>query len=145
MALKLDKEPYEVMTIDMTPMVDAIFAIILFLLVASSFVDSLEQDMAVQLPTKSKVPIPSENKPQRIVVNVRHSGGGEAVFLVNNEVQSRNGMVAMFSRARVANPEQEVVVRGDRRVAWDHIADVMSACAQAGIRKFSATVATQEE
>ena len=40
---------------------------------------------------------------------------------------------------------QEVVVRGDKHVAWDHVADVMQACSQARIRHFSATVATQEE
>jgi len=35
-------------------MVDAIFAIILFLLVCSSFVDALEQDLAIELPTTGR-------------------------------------------------------------------------------------------
>jgi len=32
------------------------------------------------------------------------------------------------------------VIRGARRVKWEHVAGVMSCCAQAGITKVSATV-----
>ena len=76
MAMKFDREPYEALSIDMTPMVDAIFALVLFILVAADFQDSLEQDLTIQLPTKGKVTEPVAGKPERITVNVRHIGGG---------------------------------------------------------------------
>ena len=50
-----EDEVEQEMHIDMTPMVDAIFAIILFLLVTSSYVESLEQDVSINLPTMSKL------------------------------------------------------------------------------------------
>ncbi len=145
MALKFDREPYEAMSIDMTPMVDAIFAIILFLLVCSSFIDSLEQDLTINLPTQGKE-VKSKAPPARpVIVNVRFQGGSKPpVYHIENEVMSVPRMVTSLSRAKVKNPDQEVVIRGDRNVKWEHVAAVMSACAQAGITKVSATVEVKD-
>jgi biopolymer transport protein ExbD len=45
----------------------------------------------------------------------------------------------------VRNKDQAVVIRGDRRVKWEHVAAVMSCCADAGISKVSATVEIGEQ
>lgn len=144
MALRFDREPYEAMSIDMTPMVDAIFAIILFLLVCSSFIDSLEQDLSINLPTQGKE-VKTKAPPARpVIVNVRFMAGGTPQYHIENEVMGIPRMVTNLSRAKVKNPEQEVVIRGDRNVKWEHVAAVMSACGQAGITKVSATVEVRE-
>ena len=145
MALRFDREPYEAMSIDMTPMVDAIFAIILFLLVCSSFIDSLEQDLSINLPTQGKE-VKAKAPPARpVIVNVRFRGGSQPPqYHIENEVMGIPRMITSLSRAKIKNPDQEVVIRGDRNVKWEHVAAVMSACAQAGISKVSATVEVKD-
>lgn len=140
-----DREPFEPMSIDMTPMVDAIFAIILFLLVVSSVVESMEQDLSIQLPTQSRETRVKKPPSRPIVVNARFRGGNAAPYYhIEGEVMTIPQMVSAFSRAQVRNPEQAVVIRGDRLLRWEHIAAVMSACAQGGISKVSATVEVRD-
>lgn len=142
--MKFDREAYEPMSVDMTPMVDAIFAIILFLLVASSFIDSMEQDLSIQLPTQSRETKVKTPPARPIVVNVRFMPGGKAYYHVENEPMTLPALTANLSRAKIRNRDQEVVIRGDKNVKWESIAAVMSSCAQAGITKVSATVEVRE-
>ena len=144
MALKFIKDADEEMHIDMTPLVDAIFAIILFLLVCSSFVDALEQDLSIELPTQGTVVKVLAPPARPIVVNVRNMPGGKPYYHVENEPLSLSALAVNLSRAKVRNKDQSVVIRGDRNVKWEHIAAVLSACAQAGITKVSATVEVRE-
>ena len=75
--MKFDNEAEEWLHIDMTPMVDAIFAIILFLTVTSSIVDSLEQDIAIDLPTTGRRMQVKAPPARPIIVNVRNLPGGK--------------------------------------------------------------------
>ncbi len=140
--MKLDKEADEAMTVDMTPLVDCIFAIILFLLVCSSFVESMEQDLSIDLPRQSKEVKVKPASARPIVVNVRFLPGGQAFYHVENEPMSLSALMVNLSRAKIKNGDQtSVVIRGDRNVKWEHIAAVLGSCAQVGISKVSATVA----
>jgi len=142
--MNFNREADEEMRIDMTPLVDAIFAIILFLLVCSSFVESMEQDLSIDLPTQGKA-LKVKTPPSRpIVVNVRYLPGGRAYYHVENQQMALPALTSNLSRAQVRNPNQAVVIRGDRNVKWEHIAAVMGCCAQAGIAKISATVEVRE-
>ena len=142
--MKFDKEPWEPLSVDMTPLVDCIFAIILFLLVVSSVVESMEQDLSIDLPTQGKE-LKVKAPPSRpIIVNVRFVAGGNAYYHVENQPMTLKGLTDKLSLAKVYNKDQVVVIRGDRSVRWEHIADVMGCCAQAGITKVSAAVEIQE-
>jgi biopolymer transport protein ExbD len=136
-------EAEETMHVDMTPLVDAIFAIILFLLVVSSYVESTEQDISINLPTMSRQLKLVKTPSRPIVVNVRYRPGGEAYYHVENERMSVSALTVNLTRAYLRDKEQSVVIRGDRNVKWDHVAKVMTCCAQAGITKVSATVEVQ--
>jgi biopolymer transport protein ExbD len=137
-------EAEDVMHIDMTPMVDAIFAIILFLLVTSSYLESLEQDVNISLPSMSKKIKVVKTPARPITVNVRYLPGGNAYYHVENNKLTLTTLTIDLTRARVRNSEQAVVIRGDKDVKWDHIAKVMACCAQAGITKVSASLQVNE-
>jgi len=136
--MTFDREPYEAMHIDMTPMVDAIFAIILFLLVTSSFIESMEQDLSIQLPTMSRQLNVKAPPGRPVVVNVRNRAG-QPEYHIENDVKSLASIRSYLSARRVLNRDQAVIIRGDRNVKWDHVAAVMRTCAEAGISKVSAT------
>jgi len=129
--------------INMTPMIDCVFQLILFFLVTSSFI-RLEQDLTIDLPKQSHE-LKLKAPPARpIVVNVRHLPGGQAYYHVENEPMTLASLTVNLSRAKVRNRDQSVVIRGDRNVKWEHIAAVMGCCARVGITRVAATVEIQE-
>jgi len=139
-----DVEEEDDMRINLDPMIDCVFLLIIFFLATTSFI-KLEQDLSIDLPKQSRE-IKVKKPPARpIVVNVKYQPGGKTSYHVESEQMSLPALTVNFSRARVRNKDQAVVIRGDRRVKWEHVAAVMSCCAQAGISKVSATVEIAEQ
>ncbi len=137
-------EDEDELRINMDPMIDCVFQLILFFLVTTSFI-RMEQDLSINLPVHSRE-LKIKTPPARpVVVNVKHLPGGKAYYHVENERISLPALTINLSRARVRNKDQAVVIRGDRNVKWENVAAVMSCCAQAGIAKVSATVEIREE
>jgi biopolymer transport protein ExbD len=136
-------EDDEEMRVNLDPMIDCVFLLIIFFLVTTSFI-KLEQDLSINLPVQSRQ-LKVKSPPARpIVVNVRYRPGGKPYYHVENERMSLSALTVNLSRARVRNRDQGVVIRGDRNVKWEHIAAVMGCCAQAGITKVSGTVEIRE-
>jgi len=133
-------EEEQPMRMNLDPMIDCIFLLIIFFLVTTSFI-KLEQDLSINLPVQSKLLKTKAPPPKPLVVNVKYLPGGEAYYNLENERMSVSALRIRLSRARVRSKDQTaVVIRGDRRVKWKHVAAVMSCCAQAGITKVAATV-----
>jgi biopolymer transport protein ExbD len=132
-------EQEEQLRMNLNPMIDCVFLLIIFFLVTTAFI-RLEQDLSINLPIQSRELKIKKPPAKPIVVSVRYRPGGKAQFRVENEVLSEAALTISLSRARIRNKDQSVVIRGDRRVKWEHVAAVMGCCAQAGISKVSATV-----
>jgi biopolymer transport protein ExbD len=141
--MRFTKEQYEEIRINMDPMIDCVFLLIIFFLATTVFI-KLEQDLSIDLPTMSEKLKIKKPPPAPIIVNVRFLPGGKAFYHVNNERMSVTALTISLTRAKVRNPEQAVVIRGDKNVKWDHVARVMASCAQAGVTKVSATVEVEE-
>ncbi len=128
-----------VFELNMTPMVDIVFQLIIFFLATTSFIQ-LEQDLTIDLPKQSQQLAAKAPPARPIVVNVRYLPGGEAYYHVENERMDLGALTMNLSRAKIRNRDQAVVVRGDRNVRWEHIAAVLGCCARVGISKVAATV-----
>jgi|TARA_B100000809_G_scaffold172004_1_gene169306 biopolymer transport protein ExbD len=141
--MRFTKEQYEEVRINMDPMIDCVFLLIIFFLATTVFI-KLEQDLSINLPTMSEQLKVKKPPSAPIIVNVRFLPGGKAFYHVNNEKMSVTALTISLTRAKVHNDDQAVVIRGDKNVKWDHVARVMASCAQAGITKVSATVEVEE-
>ena len=120
--------------IDMTPMIDCVFQLLLFFMVASRFDEeskvSGEGSLDAHLPD-AVAAMPMVMRPKEMIVNVNSRGE----FYVGGEMHSEAQLRERLQRAEINNPgNQPVVIRGDERSDWKYIARVMSLCNQAKIR-----------
>ena len=137
-------EDEEEMRVNLDPMIDCVFLLIIFFLVTTAVI-KLEQDLSIKLPVQSRELNVRKPPARPIVVNVRFLPGGKAFYHVENEPMSLPALTVNLSRARIHNADQAVIIRGDRNVKWEHVAAVMSCCGQAGITNVSATVEIRKE
>ena len=129
----------------MTPMIDCVFQLLLFFLVASHFEEqarvSGEGELDANLPEAASA-MPMTMKPREMIVNVNAIGE----FYVDGSRHSEADLSARFRRAAINNPDnQSVVIRGDERADWKYIARVMSLCNQASVRDYRVAVVPTDE
>lgn len=112
--------------INTSSFVDVMFILIIFFLVTMSFNEE-EHDIQVNLP-ETDTTLSSAVK--AIVINVRADGsyylGPKRVNLA--QIQSE------LTRALEENPEQKVLIRGDRNALHGNVAAAVSVCKSSGIR-----------
>lgn len=124
--------------LDLTPMIDVVFNLLIFFMVVSQFAN-LERDLKVHLPDGSQA-MPLTAKPREIFINIDKDGR----YFVRSRQQTAAELGQLLTQAALDNPtNQAVVIRADRRAAWDHVAAAMRLCNQAGIRDYSAALADE--
>jgi biopolymer transport protein ExbD len=131
--------------IDMTPMIDCVFQLLLFFMVASRFEEeskvSGEGTLDANLPDAVSA-MPMVMRPKEMVVNINLDGK----FYVGGELLNEAQLAERLQRAGINNPgTQPVVIRGDERSDWKYVARVMSLCNQAKIRDYRVSVMPPDE
>ena len=126
--------------VDMTPMIDCVFQLLLFFLVASNFQEqarvSGEGELGANLPAVAAA-MPMVMKPREMIVNVDTTG---EIFL-DGELHSEQQLADRFQRAQTDNPgNQSVVIRGNEGADWKYVARVMSLCNEASIQDYRVAV-----
>lgn len=131
--------------VDMTPMIDCVFQLLLFFLVASNFQEqarlSGEGELGASLPAVATA-MPMVMKPREMIVNVGENGD----FFLDGERHTEAQLVERFRRAQTDNPgSQSVVIRGNEGADWKYVARVMSLCNQQEIRDYRVAVIPENE
>lgn len=117
--------------IDMAPMIDCVFLLLIFFLVATEF-EKTERELATQLPQASEA-MPITAKPKELTVNVDKDGR----IIVNRQTLTEAQLLAALQQAAANNPgRQKVIIRADRRCVWQHVVTVMDLCNKAHIRDY---------
>ncbi len=121
-------------SIPMTPLIDVVFLLLIFFLVATTLSEE-ERQLDVQLPAASEAK-PLTMKPQETVVNVDAAG----LYWISNENLSLRRLEQVLQTTSAANPGRaSVIIRADKRANWEHVVAVMNACNKAKIRNYSVT------
>ena len=124
--------------LDLTPMMDMVFNLLIFFMVVTQFEKS-ERDLKVLLPDGSEA-MPMTVKPREVFVNIDKDGR----YFVRSQEMSAENLSKLLVQAALNNPaNQSVVIRADKRAAWDYVATAMRLCNQAGIRDYSASLADE--
>jgi biopolymer transport protein ExbD len=128
-------QEHEPLFINLTPMIDVILTLLIFFMAATKLYDWSEQKLDVQVPTVLAAK-PLTEGPREITLKITHDGG----VVYDDELLSVGEVVGRLRTARENYPDQTVVIRGDGRVAYQRVAEVMSACESAGISHLAVSV-----
>jgi biopolymer transport protein ExbD len=121
--------------LDMTPMIDMVFNLLIFFMVVTRFAEE-ERDMKVLLPSGTEA-MPLTARPKEIFVNIDKDGG----YFFRGRQLTQQELGQVLREAAVNNPaSQSVIIRADKRAAWDFVATAMRLCNEAGIREYSASL-----
>jgi biopolymer transport protein ExbD len=124
----------ELPALNLTPMIDVVFLLIVFFMAATEFADA-ERDLALQLPQVEDAPSATP-RPAPRVVTVAADGATRLDGAVVELAQLR----ALLAEARQTQPRIGVVIRGDQACAYQFVAAAMAACQQAGVADLSVSV-----
>ncbi len=116
-------------SIEMTPMIDMVFLLLIFFLVATTF-QQTEREMQIALPFAS-ASAPISALLQELVINV----DAEGRIFVGGRMIDVNDLKTIVSEAVAANSEQKVTVRGDRTTPYANVVTVLDICKAAGIQE----------
>lgn len=133
--MPLKSDSLEEPVLNLTPMIDVVFNLIIFFMVGTRFAD-MERQFDINLPQVSDAQ-PLTSPPDEIVVNV--FGNGRIV--VGEETLTLQQLRARLEEAHARYADQAVMIRGDGQGVYQHVMDVLSTCHAARITNFS--LATQ--
>jgi biopolymer transport protein ExbD len=119
--------PRDEIGFDFTPIIDVVFNLLIFFLVATSF-QQVEREAKIALPeTIASAPISAALR--EIVINVDRNG---ALIVAGRQLDAE-AVRRMLADAIASNPNQKVNVRGDRLTPYENVAKALDLCKQAGI------------
>lgn len=124
-------------TLSLTPLIDVVFLLLIFFLVASRFAQE-DRRIPIELPSATSA-TPMTEQPKELVVDIDSDGQ----FVLNGNDVSLEELETELVRAVASNPvHQSVVIRADRRVEFQAVVSVMDLCNRTGVADY--TVTTQE-
>ena len=126
-----DDDTSEDLVQSLAPMIDVVFLLLIFFMVATTFVER-EKEMGIDLPTAQSGEEASFDA-EEIVINLLEEGR----IRLNGEDVSPERLDQLLAGAAAVNPETPVTIRGDRMVHHEAIVGVMDACGVAGLSNLS--------
>jgi biopolymer transport protein ExbD len=114
-------------TINTTPLVDVMLVLLIIFLIT---VPVVTQSVQLELPKERN--LPTQTKPENIVIAVNRDG---ELFWGVEPLPDVETLVARLKRESVKQPQPEVHIRGDSEVRYEGVGRVVVAAQRAGIHK----------
>ena len=125
-----DEQP----ALNLTPMIDVVFLLIIFFMVATKF-SELERNIELEIPevaAAGSARTPPKPRTVAVFADGHVALDGQSVEL--------DALKRQLSVARATEAELSVIVRGDAECPYQHIAAAMAACRDAGVTDLGMTV-----
>ncbi|MBQ1844332.1 MAG: biopolymer transporter ExbD [Desulfovibrio sp.] len=135
MARKLTENPQ----LDMTPMIDVVFELIIFFVVTLKMAQEKDETIRLEDGKHGIILTPEELPPGHMIVDIAKNGR----ISMNNGTMTPEQVGQRVKDRYRRYGEFPVLIRADYRVKHEHVARVMNACTANGIWKI-AFVAVQD-
>ncbi len=125
--MHIQSQDGESLAMNLAPMIDVVFLLLIFFMVATTFIER-EKEMGVELPqAESGVEEPADF--DELVINLLEDG----TVKVNGRPLDEDGLRETIERVARAKPDTPVTIRGDREVAYQRVVSVMDTCRLTGL------------
>jgi biopolymer transport protein ExbD len=132
--MPLKTTPDEPPTMNMIPMIDIMFNLIIFFLVSTEFA-SLDRDIALRVP-EVKAAGALSAAPSHRTVDVYRDGR----ITLDGQTVTLRELTRRLAHIRSGYSDLRVVVQGDGRGAFQRVAEALTACKDAGIQELGIKV-----
>lgn len=122
-------------TIDITPLIDVIFLLLIFFMISTTFINAT--GIQIDLPTTTSKPNPGKQNPLEVAITDKHQ-----IYFSGKPVR-RNQLKDILIKARKNSSQGSLVIRADGKAQHKIVVFVMDTAKRAGINKFS--IATRQE
>lgn len=133
MPLKTHQE--DIPQINLTPMLDIVFNLIIFFMVGTRFSELEERNVDVKVP-EVKTTAQLSEIPKRRAINVRKDGQ----ITLDAKPVTLPELTTELAQSRRQRPDMSVVVRGDAEGRFQNVASVLTACREAGVSDMGISV-----
>ncbi len=123
--MKLNRKKSEDVEVDMSPMIDMVFLLLIFFLVSSSIIDD-KKPVDVPVATHSKVPEDTTN-----IFDVTVTPDG-TLWLDPTTSVTLDEFKAILQPRLAANGDLRILIRADKNVKYKVNEELMEACADVG-------------
>tara|TARA_B100000287_G_C20247277_1_gene628634 strand:+ start:99 stop:515 length:417 start_codon:yes stop_codon:yes gene_type:complete len=120
----------QVTGIDVAPLIDILFTLIIFFLVTTTFQEE-EKEEEIQLPRQGGSSLVNKNRP--VYINVLQNGS----YSVAGEVVDLNNLEYKLKLRYEEKPDQKLVLRGDSKAFHGQIASALDIARRVGFTKAS--------
>ncbi len=114
--------------INVIPMIDTMMFLLVFFLMATKFAD-IERDVRVK-PPDSHNARPVMAMPREMVVNV----GQDGKLIIGGQVRQTAEVDRLIGMAKSENPDQAVVIRGDKRAVLQFAVNILDLCEKHNVK-----------
>ncbi len=128
------KRETEGCSVNMTPMIDVVFQLIIFFIVTINIADSKDETVRLELGTNGQEVESGDSKASALVIDVSQKG---RISIGNIEVRPNDLKTIMARRFRLYGNNFQVWVRGDARATHKQIRKVMDTCTASGLGRVS--------
>lgn len=120
--------------VNLTPMIDVVFLLVIFFMVATEFTE-LERSIDLQLPTAAEAG-DATPPPEPSVVAVFEDGRVE----LDGRTVSLTELTKQLREATAESGDVQVVIHGDARCDFQHVAAALAACREGRVSELGITV-----
>jgi biopolymer transport protein ExbD len=123
--------------LNLTPMIDVLFTLILFFMVATEF-SAIDHELQVDLPQVAEAGTNAIEKTSPRMIIVQADGH----VRLDQQIVELAELVNQLRIAAALSPDLQVVIQGDRECPFQHVAAAMAACREAGVAELGINVQT---
>lgn len=128
----------ELPTLNLTPMIDVVFNLLLFFMVSTQFVEEEaggQKSFDVKTPEVAAAGTTAPVRTQWVITIHR-----DGKLAANDQTVTPEQLTQLLAAARKASPKVTVMIRGDGGASFQAVASALSAVRQAGVSELGISV-----